>query len=469
MKKWYSLRESSKIVPMGKIDLSYLDEVQKKAHKLKNLPKIVIVGAGLAGASAAYFLSALSNVHVFEGSDKIGGRVKTGSLYDIPQIEFGAELIGSNHSMWLTLAHRLNLTFTLVTPENYYAAQGCKNNLYYNNKPLHKDEEKKIEDDIKKFRNALANDCKEIPNPFAPWNMPDDFSLEGKLHNLNLSDIGKAYIQKQFECDNLADASAQSYLSILTQVKGGSPNLDGKSFWDTEQVFRCAEGNVMLVEKLLQRSFVRMMHILKEINTEEKVCIFDFQGKEVRVNYDYCILAIPVSQYHKIRGLHIPSLPMGPVIKSLYVYPHRDWIRMHQSPNMFALPQGELWETTENRGDYFPFSELNKNDRVLAHFYSDITPTQQINELCPYWPRYVYTEDWNKNPLIEGGYSYIPPGQMKFIKIYQESSAPFLAGEHTDPVFFGYMEGALRSGYRVANNIFEKVFAKEGIEMEKQF
>ena len=458
MNKWYSLREPGKISPMAKIDLSYLDHVQEKANRLGIIPKIVIVGAGLAGAAAAYFLSALPNVHVYEAAERVGGRVKTASIYDVPQVELGAELIGSNHAMWLTLAHRLNLSFTLVTPETYYAAQGCKNNLYLNDKALSKEEEKQIEQDIKKFRDILAEDSKELSNPFEPWNMPDTLSLGDKLERCELSNLGKEYIKKQFQCDNLADPSQQSYLSILTQVKGGSPNLDGKSFWNTEQVYRCAEGNLFMVERLLQRSFVRLLHKLKSVNEHEKKCIFDFEGKEIVVSYDYLILAIPPTQYHKISGLSIPALPIGPVIKTLYIYGHRDWIRFSRSPNILALPQGEIWEATENRGDYFPFSEMNKNDRVLVNFYSDLKESQDIQRLCPYWTKYSYTENWNQNPLIEGGYSYIPPGQMKFVEYYQKSTSPYIAGEHTDPVFYGYMEGALRSGYRVANKILDHLF-----------
>jgi hypothetical protein len=65
---------------------------------------------------------------------------------------------------------------------------------------------------------------------------------------------------------------------------------------------------------------------------------------------------------------------------------------------------------------------MNKNNRVLVNFYSDLKESQDIQRLCPYWTKYSYTENWNQNPLIEGGYSYIPPGQMKFVEYYQKST-----------------------------------------------
>ena len=77
---------------------------------------------------------------------------------------------------------------------------------------------------------------------------------------------------------------------------------------------------------------------------------------------------------------------------------------------------------------------------------------EKFKEAYPY-------KEFNTRMNDTNGYSYVPVGKMGIIKSYQEewkSLDIFLVGEHTDPVFFGFMEGALRSGKRVADTIFER-------------
>jgi monoamine oxidase len=81
--------------------------------------KVIVVGAGLAGLSAAYELAHKGfYVTVYEARNRVGGRVW--SRTDIVKgktLEAGGELIGSNHTLWLYYAHRFRLRkkFTEVT------------------------------------------------------------------------------------------------------------------------------------------------------------------------------------------------------------------------------------------------------------------------------------------------------------------------------------------------------------------
>jgi monoamine oxidase len=68
---------------------------------------------------------------------------------------------------------------------------------------------------------------------------------------------------------------------------------------------------------------------------------------------------------------------------------------------------------------------------------------------------------WPDNDLIKTGYSSPKLGHI--FNVAAQLQAPlnggrmFLAGEHTQTDFFGFMEGALRSGQRVAEAIIARV------------
>ena len=62
--------------------------------------------------------------------------------------------------------------------------------------------------------------------------------------------------------------------------------------------------------------------------------------------------------------------------------------------------------------------------------------------------------DWTNDPMSLGAYSCFGPGQLGAALPYLRIAygRMLLAGEHTDE-FSGFMEGALRSGRRVAEMI----------------
>ncbi|NHC34691.1 FAD-dependent oxidoreductase [Scytonema millei] len=64
--------------------------------------------------------------------------------------------------------------------------------------------------------------------------------------------------------------------------------------------------------------------------------------------------------------------------------------------------------------------------------------------------------DWNTDRWAKGGYCYFAPGQLDRFNphLTLPGGRVFFAGEHTAPVEYrGYMEGAVRSGIRAAQQI----------------
>lgn len=73
-------------------------------------PKVAVIGAGLAGLSAAYYLREKAEVTIFEASDRLGGRILTSHR---PEGEHGAEfLLKSESDIYRLAATHLKLKLT---------------------------------------------------------------------------------------------------------------------------------------------------------------------------------------------------------------------------------------------------------------------------------------------------------------------------------------------------------------------
>jgi monoamine oxidase len=83
-------------------------------------PRVVVIGAGFAGLTAAYELSqAGADVTVLEARNRVGGRVVSfRDLVPGGAMEGGAELIGTNHPIWMDYKKRFGLSFFDVTEED---------------------------------------------------------------------------------------------------------------------------------------------------------------------------------------------------------------------------------------------------------------------------------------------------------------------------------------------------------------
>ena len=82
--------------------------------------RVVIVGAGFSGLTAAYELSRAGyDVTVAEARNRVGGRIISFSdLVPGKNVEGGGELIGSNHPAWVAYAKQFKLEFLDVGEED---------------------------------------------------------------------------------------------------------------------------------------------------------------------------------------------------------------------------------------------------------------------------------------------------------------------------------------------------------------
>jgi hypothetical protein len=289
----------------------------------------------------------------------------------------------------------------------------------------------------------------------------------------------------------------------------GETNLMG--YWEELEIFRCADGCQKLADEMLTEVKARYNAELK-LNTAVTHIKLSTQGVDLlskrvikrdgtlaggeaaSLHYDYVILAIPPSVWAGVRISAITAadkevavnldneigvMGMGDCVKFFSDMNERFWIKEKAAPYGGSMTLGQVWEGTDNQTRADP--RVAKQGIVLSVFAGPIrtdsrgrarVPTRKefTDGLTDLYPGYKDNlnkanrnnplfSDWPHVPFIMTGYASPRINQIFDIgKKLSESfhGRLFFAGEHTQMAFFGYMEGALRSGERAANNVVLK-------------
>jgi monoamine oxidase len=444
----------------------WINEVLAACPQLPSL-RVAVVGAGFAGLTAAWFLRLFGiNPTVFEASDRLGGRVWTDRGFVSGKVvEAGAELIGSNHPMWIELAQHFGLTLVPIT-QNY---DQLWVRVRLGDYVLTDDDLKRVDAELQPVFDAIAQDAQGVDG-FEPWDAPnaavwDSMSVADRFSQLFPGDysMARAVLEFSISNTNCAPLSWQSYLGLLALVSAGrmedDPGLRG--YWECTETQRCGGGNDQLAAYLAGQ--------LGGIRLSAPVSRISITADDVRVawgagtvdTFDCVVLAASPPCWPPVdapEGWDPNGYTMshGPSVKFLSAYPMECWLDQGLAPSATWDQLGAVWENTDNQNRFQPgyglsvFSGgpyIRDQDGYVAGLAA-LYPGCQAS-----WVWYV---DWPRMPWTQTGYSVPSPRQV--ISIGPGLNAPFggrlyFAGEQTCLGFFGYMEGALQSGARAARDI----------------
>ncbi|MEZ4652725.1 MAG: FAD-dependent oxidoreductase [Candidatus Eisenbacteria bacterium] len=212
-------------------------------------PRVLVAGAGFAGLAAAFELaSAGYDVVILESRKRAGGRVL--SFTDFPNgrvVEGGAELVGSNHPMWMSYADRFGLTFLDLS-----ADEDLNEPFLLHDRVLDPSEVEGLYEEMDAAAAALTRDAASV-DADRPWLSPDARELDARttrqwLDGLSLSELGRYAAGTELMHNNGVPLEQQSYLGNLAQVKGGGL----EAYWTESEVYRCAGGNQQLAYRLAE-------------------------------------------------------------------------------------------------------------------------------------------------------------------------------------------------------------------------
>ncbi|MCB1036139.1 MAG: FAD-dependent oxidoreductase [Acidobacteria bacterium] len=438
-------------------------------------PRVVIVGAGFAGLACAYELQGMGyRVTLLEARRRSGGRVHTvHGFIEGKTIEGGASLIGLNHPTWMTYAERFRLDLLDITAE----PETVDVPIVLDGRRLSREEGDELYESLGEFEKAIVEEARAIADPYQPWTSPRAAELDRKnlgewLRALALPERTRRLVEIVETNNNTVSVDRQGLLGVLSAVAGGG----GEAYFTESEVYRCKGGNSRLVEKLaaeLSPGTLRLGTPVEAIEYDDRGAVVRAGGETLEA--DYVVLAVPPSLWGKI-DLR-PALPanltvqMGPAIKYATKVDEPFWAAENWS--QYGIGDGDVGMTWDATFQQLPDS----GPRALMGFAGgpgaqaclsvaegdrDAFFEAQLSAFFPDLPEHFLGKRaffrWPEDPWTRAGYSVPAPGEITAAGPRLTSGLGRLrfAGEHTNFAFFGYMEGALGSGARLARRLAEE-------------
>ncbi|HEU0300088.1 MAG TPA: FAD-dependent oxidoreductase [Longimicrobium sp.] len=453
---------------------------------------VAVVGGGFAGSVAAYTLDLLGfHVTLFDGGK--GGRVSTSStVVHNRLLETGGELIGTNHPLWLHLAGRFRLEMSVVSTDDSFAAQGLEMPLTLGGRSLSTPEQAALYDQMNAIMGMWCAQAAAVKHPWHPWTTPRAAALDAQSLAQQMPagcppDVYDA-INTTFLFNNTQPLQGQSWLANLAQFAAGTIVVgapgDTTGFFDDTEVFRCASGNQSLLPHLRRGIRLVASNVADLDTTSGKVALTlaDGGGSGSGGTFDYAVFAGPLSVFPHTTvdgGRPFPwgAIQWGSACKYLAPLDRRFWIADRLAPSGMSDQAGMTWEATDNQMalpgqsgpqyclTLFTGGPIAQQAVGQAQQGSPGFPDAFFEPLVePMYPGFDRADagghfccaPGDGVPYMMAGYSCPAPGQVTAPHASQQAyttphnGVVFLAGEHASPAWFGFMEGALESGFVAA-------------------
>jgi len=471
-------------------------------------PRIAIVGAGIAGLTAAWTLQEDRRhlaATVYEASDRVGGRMHSelsGYWADSQVSEICGELIDTNHRRIRDLAGQFGLVV-----DNVVAAQppGSTDSNWFENGRY---SAAQADIDFAAVRTAVNRDSKDADFPTS-WkkSTPRGFDLdhmsvhdwiEKNVHRGHQSSFGRL-LDVAYTIEYGDNTSVQSSLNLVymlaDQPSDTAFSVTGKS----DESFHIHGGNELLPQaiaaKLPPIKFGwRLTAIDAKSDPHTVVLSFQTAGGAKQVVADKVILTIPFPVLRKLdiskagfddRKLKaINELGAGRTAKLQLQFRKRLWNQsgprgISNGNSLADLGFQDTWEVSRKQGGASGIiNNFTGGDTAAALLASSPyaradtdgkVKTDAVNFLAKFEKVFPgISAEWNGratlstpfiDPLALSSYSYRKVGQYTAFGSYEgvpQGSIHF-AGEHCSEKFQGFMEGGAREGERAANEVASAV------------
>lgn len=445
-------------------------------------PKIAIVGAGLAGLTAAFYLqkSGLTPT-LFEANSRAGGRVLTLKDFLAPGIhtEMGGEFVDSNHTDLIELTKELGLGLA-ARHENQ---KNLKTAYYFDKKVFSEDE---VIQNLKKFLIQIKNDrinSLEKPDKTIALKL-DQLSITQYLDQIGCQGWGKKFIETAFTTEFGLEPSVQSSLNLISMIDLSSDEKKLELYGSSDERYRIKGGSEELTQGLLKKltSEIKYENQLQAISQKDSKMILTFSNSNQAlsdVEADFVLLTLPFSLLRKVdikinlpekKKKAINELGYGTNSKIFLGTNAKVWLTQQYTGEIFT---DEAFQTTWDEADSLPSKEgaltfflggktgENPAELLGEQKFSEITST--IDTIFPGFKSSMTGKkglfQWNTNPFSLGSYACYKTGQWTEISGNEFSPVGnlFFAGEHTSSNFQGFMNGAVETGKKAAEMMIQKI------------
>lgn len=393
--------------------------------------RVVVVGAGLAGLAAAEGLvRAGVEVVVLEARDRVGGRVWSRELANGAVVEMGAEFVLPGHDVLRSTCARLGLELV------------DKGMFYGDREPRGADADpEQVRLAVEAVRTALA----------ARADHGAGIDAASFLDGLDLHPAARETIRARAEVScaataNRFPASALSHVAAIS--RDPCPTVRG--------------GNQRIALRLAKEldSAVRLGVAVDRVAWSEDGVHVSAGGSEIAA--DRVVLSVPASVIGRIDvGPALPASLAEAYAAVSYGNAAKLFVPLRSTPPpsaVLSVPE-RYWTWTADAGDgvqpvvhAFAGSaaalealRVDEGSTVWVESVSRLRPDLALD------PAGAVLSTWDDDPWVGAAYACDVPGEEAWRPV-----GPFhVCGEHTAGPFAALMEGALRSGQRVAAEILE--------------
>ena len=424
--------------------------------------KVLIVGAGLAGLSAAYELvQAGHQVTVLDARSRPGGRVLTlrDGFADGQYAEAGAETFGETHNFVQHYVQALKLE--KMPAWNYGKLASLIFRDGQRSRPTSELSTKFIQPAVREIGDPLAPGwpSAEVLRQF------DRVSMAELLRNRGASPQEIALLQVIYSDSWDNGTAPDSALCLLRDEaiarKGASFRIRGGNDQLPQALARSLDTRVHY-RTTLERIRQNNKHVTATVNTS---------GRRSQITADYLICAIPFTVLRSIevspafsegKQRAIRELTYNSVTRVYVQSATRSWVTDGLSGYAATdLPIGTVWDCTEGqpgaRGilECYTSGERSRRLAALSEPQRIRTAVGNLQQVFPgVSGEKTVSVTWDADPLVKGAFAWFKRDQMATLlpHIARPEGRVFFAGEHTSP-WFGWMQGALESGNRAAREV----------------
>jgi monoamine oxidase len=440
---------------------------------------VVVVGAGLAGLTAARDLEAAgATVMVVEARDRVGGRTLNHPLSNGEMVEIGGEWAGPGQDRLLALSSSLGVdTFpTYDTGRSVLDYRG-RVRTFGKFSPPRIPPHAMIDFVVTQLR--LDRLARRVPLD-APWSAPgarrwDGETVESWLRRAMHTKGGRDLMDLSITAVLAAEPADLSLLHLLfyRQAAGGSRPLM------TAQKWRFVGGS--------QEVSIRLARTLSgdvALSSPVWALVQDDEGVTVRtddrdIRAGRVVVTLPPALAGRIRyqpampadrDQLTQSAPMGSSIKTLVSYARPFWRDkgLNGQAGSTTGPVRATFDNTLPAGGPGVIAALVEagEARRLRRLDPDERRTEVLGCLVRFFgpeagrPAAYAEHDWSSDEWSRGCYgAYFPPGTWTNYgpALRRPVGRVHWAGSETSPRWAGYMEGAVRSGERAAAEVMAEL------------
>lgn len=459
---------------------------------ISGVPRVAIVGAGLAGLTAAWHLkNAGVPSTIYEASPRLGGRTYSGR--DVVGTglvtELGGEFIDSIHEDMLGLVEHFGLE--LIDVQGAAEHDLASDAFYFEGRHF---SEQDVVDALRPYAERMAADLEPLGDDTTYQDAGgaealDALSIAAYLDQLGMSGWLRKLIEVAYVTEYGAELDDQSALNLLYMIETDLSSDEFAIFGASDERYKIVGGNQSVATALAADLEAEPLlgHRLESIRWASSSYRLHFStgddSKPVLLWADVVILTLPFSMLRKVdirielpdlKRCVIDELPMGNCTKLMMGLRSRPWRELGYGGNVFGDAPFQLaWDNSRGQAPAEAGTAagmtvyqagrhgeraLDKSDADAAGFHLD-----SLDMVFP-GVRDAFTGTarrfhWPTHPFTLGAYSYYRPGQWSSLRGAEGEPVGniYFAGEHCSLEYQGYMNGAAETGRLAAEALLARM------------